>query len=377
MIASRRLWVALLLVPSGAALFACDRPDWNLSDTAPVVGTAGRGSTGTAGVGGVNECVIDGSKGPSPIFTPQAVLNTSPARRDIYAYVSDSDAAALRSSKTLFPPVQAGVTPPVPPVLARLRSAAASASPSRQALISALEPRFQRVLSTWPNPWALRLVDHPGSEHMNPVHITLRANAWIGRISDNSLMVMDLQNQIVSDEVALLEPERIAAIYFVVSPKTVTFTSCEDGFRDLSLANEGMVESWSMGTTEILERLDSDVADLTELFGVARGCSTVEKAGMTFHSYTVCNVWASFGAVTEYSAYGWALSSPVELYKPDRQNLLSLVDALKNDRFEPDPFVVTPKYGSTVGGAAGGGGAPAGGAGGEAGDGSNLGGAFP
>jgi hypothetical protein len=366
------------LVPSGAALFACERPDWQLSDTAPVVGSAGRGSTGTAGVGG-NECFIDRSKGPSPIFTPQAVLNTSPARRDIYAYVSDSDAAALRSSKTLFPPVQPGATPPVPAVLARLRNAVASASPSGQSLINALEPRFQRVLSTWPNPWALRLVDHPGTEHMNPVHIKLRANAWIGRISDGSLMVMDLQNQIVTSDVAVLEPERIAAIYFVVSPKSVSFASCEDGFRDLSLANEGMVESWSMGTTEILERLDSDVADLTELFGVARACSTVDKAGQTFHSYTVCNVWASFAAVTEYSAYGWALSSPVELYKPDRQNLLSLVDALKNDRFDPDPFVVMPKQGGSGGaaGASGAGGVPPGGAGGEAGDGSNLGGAIP
>jgi hypothetical protein len=368
-----------LLVPSGAAFFGCERPDWKLSDTAPVVGTAG--TTGSAGASG-NECLIDGSKGPTPIFTPQAVLNAEPARRDIYAYVSDGEAAAMRTSKTLFPPPELGVAPPVPAVLTRLRDVRASATPSGQSLIGVLEARFQRTLSTWPNPWALRLVDHPGTEHMNPVHIILREDAWIGRISDGALTVMDMQNQLVSTDVAVLEPERIAAIYFVVSPKTVSFASCEDGFRDVSLANEGMVESWSLGTTEILDRLDADIALLTDLFGVARNCGTVDKAGMTFHAYTVCNVWASFGSVSEYSAYGWALSSPVELYKPTRQNLLSLVEALNGDRFEADPFVVTPQPGSVGGsagaaGTAGSGGAALGGGGGQGGDDDAQGGAFP
>jgi hypothetical protein len=362
---SRWLRAFVLLVPSGAALFACERPDWQLSDTAPVVGTAGSATAGSTATP-TNECAIDSIKGATPIFAPQAVLNTSPARRDLFAYVSDAEAAALRSSRTLFPPLAAGATAPTPQVLARLRSALSSASPAGQTLIQALEQRYQRTLSTWPNPWALRLVEHPGSEHMNPVHIVLRENAWIGRISDGSLVVMDLKNQLVGLDIAVLSPERIAAIYFVVSPKAVSFASCEDGFRDISLGNEGMVESWSLGTTEILDRLDVDVNALTELFGVTRSCSTVDKPGMTFHSNTVCSVWASFGAVTEYSAYGWALSNPVELYKPDRQNLLSLVDAIKNDRFEPDPFVVKPAPAAAggsggSGGASGAGGVPAGG----------------
>jgi hypothetical protein len=370
---SRRLWVFVLVVPAGAALFGCERPDWKLSDTARVVGSGGTATAGSAGIAG-NECAIDGTKGATPIFAPQAVLNTSPARRDLFAYVSDSDAAALRSSRTLFPPLAPGTVALTPPVLSRLQGALASASPAGQSLIGSLQQRFQRALSTWPNPWALRLVDHPGSEHMNPVHIVLRDDAWIGRLSDGALAVMDLKNQVVSLDVAALSPERIAAIYFVVSPKSVTFTNCEDGFRDISLGNEGMVESWSLGTTEILDRLDADVQLLTELFGVVRSCNTVDKPGMTFHSNTVCSVWASFGTVTEYSAYGWALANPVELYKPERQNLLSLVEALKGDRFEPEPFVVEPALpaaggsGGTAGGAAGasgGGGMSTGGTGGD------------
>ena len=52
--------------------------------------------------------------------------------------------------------------------------------------------------------------------------------------------------------------------------------------------------------------------------------------------------WSSFSSATEYLAYQWALSTPVEPYKPSPQNLASLIQALQDDRFEPDPFIVRP-----------------------------------
>jgi hypothetical protein len=377
MIALRWSKVVYFCISGCAALFACERPDFQLSDTAPVAGLGGTPSS----VGGMpaDECAIDRSKGPSPIFAGQTLLNASPARSEVYAYVSDAEAQSLRTSGTLFPPLPVNTTPTTPAVLTRLNGLLNTASPAGKSLIQELQQRFKRVRSTWPNPWALRLVNHPGSEHMNPVHIVLRDEAWIGRISDGSLAIMDLKNQIVATDAAALEPHRVAAIYFVASPQTsagVSFASCEDGFRDFSLANEGMVLSWSLGTTEILERLTGDMQLLTELLAVSRGCSSVDKAGMTFHSYTVCNTWTSFAALTEYSAYGWALATPAELYKPNLQNLVSLVDALKNDRFEPDPFVVRPEPSSAGGSGSGG----AGGSGHEGGDGSDtpsVAGAFP
>jgi hypothetical protein len=342
---------------------ACDRPDWQLSDTAPVVGRAGS-ATGTAGTPAAEACLLDSSKGAMPVFWGQTVLNANTARREVYAYVNDAEAALLRESKTLFwSDSQSALRSAVSSLLsARLNSASAEQKP----LLEALERRFKNPRSSWPNLWALRLVKNPGSEHMNPVRIVFREDAWFGRITDKlQPVIVDGKNQIVSPQDAALEPERVAALFVVATPQTLGATfNCEQGFRDFAIPDERMIESWSLGTPEILERLDADVRLLTDLFGVVRSCSTVDKAGMTFHS-TVCNAWSSFGAATEYMAYGWSLANPAELYKPTAQNLLGLVDALESDRFEPDPFVVQPDRNAAGGGA--GGSAGAGGAGGTGG----------
>jgi hypothetical protein len=364
----RWLRVVPLLLSSLVGVGACERPDWQVSDTAPLAGLGGT-PPGAAGTSAMDACALDRSKGAVPIFSEQTVLNTSPGRREVWAYVNDAEAKELRATGTLFPPLAPNTVAPVPPVLAQLSIRLNAASSEQRAVIESLQQRFKRVRSTWPNPWALRLVDHPGSEHMNPVRILFREEAWFARISDkNAPVILDMKNQIVSNANAALEPDRIAAIFFVVSPQAAgtSFTSCEQGLRDFSVPNERMIESWSLGTPEILERLDADAKLLSDLFGVVRSCSTVDKGGTTFRSNTVCNTWAVYAVATEYSAYGWSLANPAELYKPSAQNLLGLVDALKSDRFEPDPFVVTPDRVVAAGGAGGAGGASAGSAGGGA-----------
>jgi hypothetical protein len=353
------------------SLAACDRPDWQVSDTAPVVGRGGS-VAGTAGTPAAEACLLDSSKGAMPVFWGQTVLNASIARREVYIYVNDAEAALLRESKTLFwSDAQSALRSAVSSLLsARLNTASAEQKP----LLNALQQRFKNPRSSWPNLWALRLVKNPGSEHMNPVRIVFREDAWFGRITDQAQpVIVDIQNQIVSPQAAALEPARVAALFVVATPQTSAPYNCEQGFRDFAIPDERMIESWSLGTAEILERLDADVQLLTDLFGVVRSCSTVDKGGMTFHS-NICNAWSSFGATTEYMAYGWSLANPAELYKPTTQNLLGLVDALKSDRFEPDPFVVEPDRnaaGGGAGGSAGAGGAGGGGAsgGGAAGDG--------
>ncbi len=357
-----------LLLPGAVSVAACDRPDFQLSDTAKVVGTAGTPSSLPTGGSGPSEtCAIDSSKGGMPIFWEQTVVNTAIARRELYGYVSDSEAQELRDSGTLFPPLPPNTQAPTPQVLSQLNSRLSSATAEQKPMLEALQQRFNRVRSSWPNLWALRLVNHAASEHMNPVRIVLREDAWFGRISDKSaLVIVDMKNQIVSAANVALDPDRVAAIFVVLSPQATGVSSCDQGFRDFSIPHERMVESWSLASSEIVDRLDADVQRLTELFGVVRSCASVDKGGMTFHANIVCSTWSSFGVASEYAAYGWALSTPAELYKPTGQNLLGLVDALKRDRFVPEPFVVTPERVVASGGAggAGGGGAGGGGAGG-------------
>lgn len=360
-----------LLLPGVVSLAACDRPDFQLSDTAPVVGTGGTPSSfPTAGSTPVEACALDSSQGGMPIFWDQTVVNTAIARREVYAYVSDAEAKELRDSGTLFPPLAPNTPTPTPPVLSQLNTRLGSASAEQKPMIEALQQRFKRVRSSWPNLWALRLVNHAASEHMNPVRIVFRQDAWFGRISDKSVpVIVDMKNQIVSPANVALEPDRVGAIFVVLSPQTTGVSSCDQGLRDFSIPHERMIESWSLGTPEIVDRLDADVQLLTELFGVVRSCGSVDKGGMTFHANIVCSTWSSFGVASEYAAYGWALANPAELYKPSGQNLLGLVDALKNDRFEPEPFVVMPERVVASGGTGGAGGGGAGGAAGSGGGG--------
>lgn len=376
---SRWLRRLALLAPCALATGACDRPEYTYSGDIPVVGHGASSSFGgsfsssgtfpTAGTAPTDPCALDRSVSSTPIFAKQAISNQLPVRPQLYTQLTDAEVTALKQGGSLLPPAP---VPPVASTLTMVLNATLNATTEqRRPLIQNLLTRFKSTRALWPNPWALRLVDHPGSEHMNPVQIVLNPDAWIVRIFDGGPpTIVDVENRVVTVETAAAAPERIAAVYYVYDDRLPgnSTTQCESGRREIALGNEAMVQSFSIGTSEILDRLSSDIADLTSFFNVVRPCATVERGSGTFRSFTVCQTWHFFDASSEYSAYQWALSNPTESYKPKTQNLATLIDALKNDRFEPDPFVGTPPPMVSEGGAGGAGGAsenggaPAGGA---------------
>ncbi|MES1189125.1 MAG: hypothetical protein ABUL60_35240 [Myxococcales bacterium] len=369
---SRWLRRLALLGPCALATGACERPQFSYSNDVPVVGNGASSSFGgsfsssgsfTGGSTPTDPCALDRSVSGTPIFAKEAISNQLPVRPELYAQLTDTEVTALRQGGSLLPPL------PVPPVASTLsqvlNATLSSTTELRKPLIQKLLARFKSTRTLWPNPWALRLVDHPSSEHMNPVQIVLNPNAWVVRIFDGGPpTIVDVKNNLVSIDEATAAPERIAAVYYVWDDRLPgnSTSQCESGRREIALGNEAMVDSFSIGTPEILARLTSDIADLTSFFNVVRPCASVERGSGTFRSFTVCQTWHFFDASTEYSAYQWALSSPTESYKPKTQNLAILIDALKNDRFEPDPFVGTPPPTVNEGGAGGAGGAGAGGA---------------
>ncbi len=388
----RYLVGALVALALGSA---CERTRFSFSDDEPIArgassstGGVGGGPSGTGGSLPTDPCSRPANTASS--FQDQTVSFLLPARKELYALVTDAEAAALRAGAPLIPKPVAGA--PQSPLGAMLQSLATSASAERRQLVEILKTRFASPRSTWPNPWALRLVDHPGSQHMNALRIVLRDNALTVLITPSTARVMDLRSGNVDVAVALAEPERIAAIFYQLDGRDAASgfdTSCEGGMRELALGSEAMVEAWSLGTPEILARLNDDIDRLTSLFEYARGCPSPAPTRGTFRSSTVCQVWRTFNTATEYLAYQWSLATPSEPYRPTPQNLASLVQALQDDRFEPAPFTVKPEPpvgmgGSGSGGAGGGGeasggeasgGAPSEGApSGEAGAGGDLGG---
>lgn len=374
----KRSWLSSLLlfsVPTLAALAACDRQEWTVVDSANFSGASSSGGSsivggfgpvaGSVSSGGVvtEPCLISGVVGGAPIFSGQTLNNQFPARAELFTLVDDEEAAALRAGAGLISSVPDSVDPPE--LVRLLQQAMTTATVSRATLLQYLLAHFERSRSTWPNPWALRLVDHPATEHMNAVRIVLRDDAWVARIIDSSLAILDTKNGLVSMEQALDQPERIAAVYYS-SAQGVSgggLGPCTDGHRTFALGNEAMIEEWSLGTSEILTRLDADLELLGKFFNVARPCPTADST--PFNNSTACQAWLTSNVSTELTAYQWALAWPVELYRPTAQNLANLSMALEADRFEPDPYIVSQALGGAGGdaSAAGAGGAAAGEAG--------------
>jgi len=339
--------VALLVSSSVALASACSRPDYGYSDDVPIKGTGATssfpgfaGTTSTGAAPPVDPCGLD-RRGGTPAFAKQAISDAQPIRTEAYIQLTDSEVETLEKTHTLVPKPSQAAPGALTNLLAQLRQ---SATDPQRSLLSALTERFRYTRTTWPNPWALRLVEHPASEHMNPVLVKFKPDAWFVRIADRVVSVLDVNNGPVTIESAVANPGRIAAIYYVIDDTAAGVSNaCEGGLRELALGNEAMVESFSIGTSEILARLNADLSAFETLFQAARPCSSVDKGGgQTFHTYTVCTSWDYFDALSEYSAYVWALSNPVEQYKPSSQNISNLVEALKADRFDPAPFEAAP-----------------------------------
>ena len=360
-------WLGLFSMAAGVAS-ACDRPEYSYSDTVPVAGSTptfgGSGFAGSAtgsGAAPVDQCHLYGTVGAVPIFKPQAISNQLPAQAELYLQVTDAEAQALRQGAPLIGPAPDAMTPS--PLTNRLTYLAQTLfNPDRKALVTELLSRFKITRAAWPNPWAQRLLDHPATEHMNPVRLRLSPDAWIARLIDDSPIVLDLKNSEVPLVDALQHPERIAAVYYLMDGTQAGVgpgTACESDKREFVLGNVNMLESFELGTAEIASRLSADVDALQRLFTAARLCTSFDSpSGMTFHASTVCQAWDFFDATTEFQAYQWALSNPVELYKPSPQNLASLIQALQDDEFAPNPFVSTPEQVGAGGGGNGLGGAP-------------------
>jgi hypothetical protein len=375
----RNLRRLALLAPCAAAIGACDRPSYTYSDDVPVkgsgasssfTGTSPIGGTGTTSTGGgpsVDPCAFSRTASGTPVLAGQVVRNQSVGRAEVYAELTDAEALALKQGGSLIPPPSPPPNQPSSsalPLTALLTQELSVTTGDRQRLVQELINRFPATRSTWPNPWALRLVDHPGSEHMNPLRIVFKPDALFIRITDHTPIVFDVKNAQLTPAQALLTPQRIVGVFYTSDAYNVGIsTICETGKRELALGNEAMVESFSLGTKEILARLNSDIDDLNAFFQIARPCANVTNAMamlQTFHNGIACGVWRFPDATTEYNAYGWSLSNPVELYKPTPQNLASLISALEADRFDVDPFVGTPPV--SAGGDSGVGGADVGGA---------------
>jgi hypothetical protein len=207
-------------------------------------------------------------------------------------------------------------------------------------------PQFAKARYAWSQPWATR-VGWPGETYGDQlVRMVLRPEAWLARYRSGQLDVVDMANAPVTLSDALAHPERLAGVFFVRDAGTGgpicggSFAGGDDGYREFIIGNESMIEEWSLGTSLIRERLESDIALVTAFFEQVRPCPPTGDAH-DWNLGVVCS-WARPPLVSELDAYAAALAIPSPGYHPSAASLAALIEALEASLFEPDPFVVTP-----------------------------------
>lgn len=297
--------------------------------------------------GGVPGCVLPPAA--SPVFKDQAMSPSAVARRELYSWTTDEQAAALRSDQVLFTKSeQAGLGPGYAfDYLKQLTTTAPD--PEQQLLASILGgDLFAKKRYAWSEPWATRM-GWPGEDYGNNLlRVVLKPEAWLVVVSNGRLDVVDLDNTPVAAGDAVEHPERIGAILFVKDgfaggpTCNSSFVGGGNGYREYILGNLGMVEEWSLGTQEIRDRLATNISELTRFLGQLRACPTTESS-VQWNLDVVCS-WASTdpGTTDEIVAYERALAIPSSNYLPVPQQIATLIETLQGDLFEPNPLVVKP-----------------------------------
>jgi hypothetical protein len=319
----------------------------------------------------------------SPVFGDQDVNGRAPVALELYTWMTDEDAARLREAKVLF-----SASNSAPAAALSLLSLLSRSADGEAPLAQALSQSFALSRFAWPEPWAIRM-GLPGADPGGQlVRIQLDESAWFAVIGAEQMSVHDAQNALVPPATALAHPERIGAIFFDTSPDCVggcpNLQSSDSGmaFRGFLVGNLALVSEWSIGTPQILDRLNSNIDQLTLFLNSTRSCPTtmdfsdwnqtvigswtelglatsqpgVEVAGAGGDADSVSSGGSgglgnlgdggipsfSVGFPTEEIAYDNALAIPSADYLSSPAQIATIIQTLQGDLFEPDPLVVTP-----------------------------------
>lgn len=286
-----------------------------------------------------------------PVFKAQVLISRLPAVREFFSWTTDEQAAALRTDRVLFSKSeQEGAGPGY--AFTYLSQFASNAQDVQQrdeegelARLLGNGDLFAKKRYAWSEPWATRM-GWPGEEYGNNLlRIVLKPEAWLVVVDNGELSVFDLDNMPVTLADALAQPERIGAILFVKGaseggPGCGTFSNGSNGYREFILGNLAMVEEWSMGTQQIRDRLQANIADLTRFFGQMRSCPVVTTA-QDWNRTTVCS-WYAPSAPDEISTYEQAVAIPSQNYLPVPAQIAAIIETLQGDLFEPNPLIVNP-----------------------------------
>jgi hypothetical protein len=352
---------ALGVAACAAAHGSSSRPEEDSSGGAGSAGVTSLtgGFAGTSGFGGIIEigggpCSLVSSvdAGP-PVFLDEVIDGASIAQRELYSWTTADQLATLRADHQILNTTESqGLGPGY--AATAIQQLAAGTAPGHELATILAGDLFAKKRYAWPYPWATRM-GWPGETYGDQlIYIRLKAEAWVALIVYGQVSVIDMNNAPVALADALATPERIGAIYFVKDAAeggasctgngSFTPLPTGTGYREYILGNEAMVESWSVGTQAMLDRLNGDIARITTFSERVRPCPDTRDAA-SFNPQVVCG-WSSLApliyreTLDERSAYLAALAIPSENYIPAPAQLTSMIDALTASLFVVDPLTV-------------------------------------
>jgi hypothetical protein len=282
------------------------------------------------------------------VFAAQFFDSSRPARRELYSWTTDEQAAIARRDKELFTLVEAqGLGPGFAFVF--LQQLATGGTDPEQAQLATLltGDLFAKKRYAWTEPWATRM-GWPGEDYGNQLlRIVLKPEAWVVVVDGATLRVLDQHNEPVSLAQAIANPQRLGAIFYEKGARlggpvcNSSFTSGSNGYREFILGNLAMVEEWSLGTAAIRDRLTANIDQLTRFLERIRSCPSL-VSGAQWNRSVCCNWQTPAGqlARTELFTYQQALAIPSLNYLPQPAQIASLIATLQGDLFELDPMVV-------------------------------------
>lgn len=272
----------------------------------------------------------------------ELVLADAPARRVLYTWTTEEQAAELRRTPVLL--TRSARSDGTPTKLSQaIASLAATDDPLAKVLAG---PDFQKGRFGWPSAWPT-LLGWPGESYGTALlRVELKPEAWTARLLRGELAVYDAENKLVDTATVLRNPERIAAVYFVNRERAGgdgfcgSFVDCApSAYREYFINNERMIAEWSLTTQTILAELDRSRALVDTLLSKDQLRDWLSKDACRFSGSALCE-WE--GQPSLGNRYMQALALPSENYLPTEENLRALGTALEAARFALDPFVHVP-----------------------------------
>ncbi|HEU5077534.1 MAG TPA: hypothetical protein VFU02_25250 [Polyangiaceae bacterium] len=284
-------------------------------------------------------CSLPADAAEAPVFAEQIFARSqlTTEQRVLYTWTTEEQIVELRAGAPLLSRTE---REGLGPGAAYEYFAQASETNAVAALLN--QARFAPSRHAWVHPWATRM-GWPGESYGNQlIQIVLKPDAWLVKVVSGQFSVWDLSGQQLEEQQALDNPDRIGVVYFqkdsaLDGSECGTFGSKgKQGFREYILNNPAMIESWSHGTTEILQRLQADIA-LVEAFAQRIRACPETRGWERWSGDVICGDFYR-SADTELGAYEQALALTSEYYHPQPANMVALAETLEADLFVPDPL---------------------------------------